>query len=343
MQPSCIPSPMVIQDDDHQFGGGEKQAGLRPLPHPQLQGSSSSVLGRRARQVGACLRVGRRPAYSSGVRGRGASSSCAEEASSSHAGEGELLLLGQGAAVTSLAEGANFDNAGSVSRERHQLQRAWHAGSAGSGAAFDVASCRLVRAWLSVHRTSDCRVARRSGMSVALPASPTALGDRLRHRTPLGRRSCSWIVLSSLQHDASARRPVSARPQGLEWGSAGAGWGGRHSSAWRGHAGGRCRQWRGGGSQRRFLRRQDRRRHLRSDPRLFGFDGLSSPLVWGRGPFHSSVCPEVIAAAVLPPKAKVVVAAGAVVASEPPGVCCPAGPLVWRLFIPAGVEPESRL
>jgi hypothetical protein len=27
--------------------GGEKQAGLRPLPHPQLQGSSSSLLRRR--------------------------------------------------------------------------------------------------------------------------------------------------------------------------------------------------------------------------------------------------------------------------------------------------------
>ena len=34
--------------------------------------------------------------------------------------------------------------------------------------------------------------------------------------------------------------------------------------------------------------------------RLFVLNGLSSPLVWGRGrgPFHSSVCPEVIAAAV---------------------------------------------
>jgi hypothetical protein len=62
----------------------------------------------------------------------------------------------------------------------------------------DVASCRLVRAWLSVQRRGDCRAARRSGMSVALPASPTAPGDRPRRRTPLGRRSCSWIVLSSL-------------------------------------------------------------------------------------------------------------------------------------------------
>jgi hypothetical protein len=34
--------------------------------------------------------------------------------------------------------------------------------------------------------------------------------------------------------------------------------------------------------------------------RFFGLNSLSSPLVWGcgQGPFHSSVCPEVIAAAV---------------------------------------------
>jgi hypothetical protein len=97
-QPGCIPSPMVTQDGDHQFDGGEKQAGLRPLPRPQLQGSSSSLLGRRAGQIGACLRMGRRPASSSDIRGRMTSSSSAEEASSSHAGEGELLLPGQGAA-----------------------------------------------------------------------------------------------------------------------------------------------------------------------------------------------------------------------------------------------------
>jgi hypothetical protein len=40
--------PMVTQDGDHQFDGGEKQAGLRPLPRPQLQGSSSSLLWRGA-------------------------------------------------------------------------------------------------------------------------------------------------------------------------------------------------------------------------------------------------------------------------------------------------------
>jgi hypothetical protein len=52
-QPGCIPSPVVTQDDDHQFDGGEKRAELRPLPLPQLQGSSSSLLGRRARRARA--------------------------------------------------------------------------------------------------------------------------------------------------------------------------------------------------------------------------------------------------------------------------------------------------
>jgi hypothetical protein len=33
-QPGCIPSLVVTQDGDHQFQGGEKQAGLRPLPLP---------------------------------------------------------------------------------------------------------------------------------------------------------------------------------------------------------------------------------------------------------------------------------------------------------------------
>jgi hypothetical protein len=62
-QPDCIPSLMVTQDGDHQFDGGEKQAGLRPLPRPQLQGCSSSLLGRRARRARALppARVGGPP------------------------------------------------------------------------------------------------------------------------------------------------------------------------------------------------------------------------------------------------------------------------------------------
>jgi hypothetical protein len=120
-------------------------------------------------------------------------------------------------ALTGLAEEANFDNAGPVGRKRRQLQRAWLAGSAGSVAASDAASYRLIRAWSSVHRTG--------GRCACAP------GDRPRRRTLLGRRSCSWIVLSSLWHDASTRRSVPTRPRGLVWGSVGAGWGGRHSLA----------------------------------------------------------------------------------------------------------------
>jgi hypothetical protein len=51
-QPGCSPSPMVIRRDDHQPCGGEEQAGLRPLPRPQLQGCSSSVLGRGRTKLG---------------------------------------------------------------------------------------------------------------------------------------------------------------------------------------------------------------------------------------------------------------------------------------------------
>jgi hypothetical protein len=56
--------------------------------------------------------------------------------------------------------------------------------------------------------------------------------------------------------------------------------------------------------------------------RLFGFDSLSSPLEWGRGrgPCCSSVCPEVIAAAIWPPGAEVVVAAAGAGDGEPPGI-----------------------
>jgi hypothetical protein len=68
-------------------------------------------------------------------------------------------------ALTGLAEGVNFDNAGPVGRKCCQLQCAWLAGSAGSGAASDAASCRLVRAWPSVHRTGDCCTMHTGGSS----------------------------------------------------------------------------------------------------------------------------------------------------------------------------------
>jgi hypothetical protein len=81
-----------------------------------------------------------------------------------------------------------------------------------------------------------------------------------------------------------------------------------------------------------FLRRRDRQRHPWTDLRLFGFNVWFSSLEWGceREPSSGSVHPRTIAAA-------------AEVAGESPGVCRPAGSPMWRLFIPAGVEPKFRL
>jgi hypothetical protein len=69
-QPGRIPSPGVTPDGDHQFQGGEKQAGLQPSPLPLLQGCSSSVLGRGVRRVGACLHAGSGPLLPSVIGGR---------------------------------------------------------------------------------------------------------------------------------------------------------------------------------------------------------------------------------------------------------------------------------
>jgi hypothetical protein len=71
MQPDCTPSPVVTQDGDNQPLGGEKQAGLRPLPLPQLQGCSSSVLGRGVRRVGVGPCAGGGPLLPSVIGGKG--------------------------------------------------------------------------------------------------------------------------------------------------------------------------------------------------------------------------------------------------------------------------------
>jgi hypothetical protein len=66
-----IPSLVVTQDGDHQPLGGEKQAGLWPPPLPQLQGCSSSVLGRGVCRVGVGLRAGSGPLLPSAIGGKG--------------------------------------------------------------------------------------------------------------------------------------------------------------------------------------------------------------------------------------------------------------------------------
>jgi hypothetical protein len=162
---------------------GEKQAGLWPLPLPQLQGCSSSVLGRGVRRVGACLRVGSGPLLPSVIGGKG-------------------------------------------------VRRPW------------------------------------------------------RWQLPL-------VWLSSLSGFGAASGATSHR-----------------------------------GSRKRFIRRRDSRCHPRTDLQLYGLGSLSSPLEWGRGrgPCRSSVCPEVIAAAVWSPRAEVVVAAAGAGVGEPSGVLSPRRP-----------------
>jgi hypothetical protein len=70
MQPGCTPPPVVTQDGDLQFDGRGKQAGLRPLPLPQPQGFSSSVLGRGVCRVGVGPCAGGGPLLPSVIGGR---------------------------------------------------------------------------------------------------------------------------------------------------------------------------------------------------------------------------------------------------------------------------------
>jgi hypothetical protein len=117
---------------------------------------------------------------------------------------------------------------------------------------------------------------------------PRAPGDRPRRRALLGRRSCSWAV-PALAPVRRLRAEV-----GAEVVAAG-----------------------------EVLVTDEIAATIRAlGLQLFGFDSLSSPLEWGRGrgPRRSSVCPEVIAAAVWPPGAEVVVAAARVGGGEPPRI-----------------------
>jgi hypothetical protein len=213
-----------------------------------------------------------------------------------HGFVGHPLLQHSGErALTGLAEGVDFDNVGLVSRERRQLQRVGLAGSAGSGSARGAPSRR--------------RAERGRLPTVRVVVAPRAPEDRPRCRALLGRRSCSWVVLPLLRYDASVRRSVLARPGGSEWGSAG----GQMAAVVGAEV----------VAAEEVLVADEIAASIRAPGlRLFGFDSLSSPLEWGhgRGPYRSSVCPEVIAAAVWPPGAEVVVAAAGVGGGEPPGV-----------------------
>jgi hypothetical protein len=98
-QPGCIPLPMVTQEGDHRFDRGEKQAGLRPLPRPRLQGSSSSLLGRGASRGLPSRGLASR--FFLWHLGWKPSSSSAEEASSSHAGGRRTAAARPGCSIPS--------------------------------------------------------------------------------------------------------------------------------------------------------------------------------------------------------------------------------------------------
>jgi hypothetical protein len=77
---------------------------------------------------------------------------------------GHLFLQHSGErALTGLAKGADFDNAGPIGRKRRQLQHAWLAGLAGSGAASGATSHRWGGVWLSARRTGSCCAVRIGG------------------------------------------------------------------------------------------------------------------------------------------------------------------------------------
>jgi hypothetical protein len=129
-QPGCIPSPMVTQDGDHQFDVGRSKSGCGLCPTLSFKDLHHPCCGGGRVEPELYLLYG--PA-------------------------GHLFLQHSGErALTGLAEGADFDNAGPVGRKRLQLQHAWLAGSAGSGAASGATSHHCGGAWLSAHRTGGC-------------------------------------------------------------------------------------------------------------------------------------------------------------------------------------------
>jgi hypothetical protein len=116
-QPGRIPSPVVTQDGDHQPLGGEKQVGLQPLPLPQLQGCSSSVLGRGVHRVGVGLCVGSDPLLPLVIGGRAfavrGAGSCRVPGSPTRAASEPLPVsasataVGRGFAATEIAGAAH--------------------------------------------------------------------------------------------------------------------------------------------------------------------------------------------------------------------------------------------
>jgi hypothetical protein len=140
MQPGCNPPLAVTQEDDHQPCGGEKQAGLRP---PTL--SFKDV--HHPRWGGRRVELGPYPPYGLVTR--------------------FFLQHSEGKGVHQSynpAGGACLHGAGRLQAISCNVSSPL--GLDGSGAA----SCRLVGAWLPIHRMGDSRAVHGFATSMASPA-----------------------------------------------------------------------------------------------------------------------------------------------------------------------------
>jgi hypothetical protein len=209
------------------------------LPHPQLQGCSSSSLGWRASEVGALPSAwAGDPLLPPAFGGEGHSPALRRRRTSATRGR--------------LAAG-------------RQLQRVWPFGLDGFGAASDAASCRLAGAWLSVHCTGNGRAMRGSATSIASPARRLHWGvvqDAVRRG--IGGHVLGWYCPHS-HGRTGARTPSCVLRQPPSTGAEVGAVVGAEVVATAGKAT-RCK-----GGRRRW---RDHQSHLPPSPRLFGFNGL---------------------------------------------------------------------
>jgi hypothetical protein len=279
-QPDCSPPPVVIQKDDYQPCGREKQVGLWPPSCPQLQGCSSSALGRRASRVGAS------PSVWAG---------------------GPLLPPAFG------GEGR------SPALRRRRTLGMWGRPFVAPSAVACLAPrpgllwCRLRRCLLSLgqsvaarpphgRRSRRARVGHIHGFSCA--TSRTGRSYKTSYAVRVEAAFFDGLVLTPVVRTGaktSSHALVQPLPIGAEVVAATGGADVATSAGEAAHCRGGCLRWR------------DRQCHLPPDPGSLVLMALLLPPIGGRGrgPIRSSAHPEVIAAAGEPLGAEVVVAAGA--------------------------------
>jgi hypothetical protein len=205
-----------------------------------------------------------------------------------------LLQHSRERALTGLAGGADFDNAGPIGGERRQLQRVGLA-------------AQPALAWLSVPPLAARPV-----------GAPRASEDRPRRRALLGRRSCSRAVLPLPRYGASARRSVLRSSGRIRVGIC----------RW---ADGSCRRCRGGGGWRSPRRRRDHRHHPRSGPPALCTCPRPSSVDVGEGIVAAASAPRPSLLQFGHPERRSLSLLLERAAAGDQGPCRPAGPPMWRV------------